>query len=107
MKKRNTDLTIYILLSLLKKPLKGYDISKEVMRISEGEVKILNASPYAKLKKMVENELIEITEETNKNRKIVYYGITEKGREVIKDELDKIEILVSRIKKTLEENDEE
>lgn len=102
MSKRNTDLTTYILLALLKKPLKGYDISKEVMRISEGEVKVLNASPYAKLKKMLELELIEITEETNKNRKIVYYGITDKGREAINNELEKLEILTSRIKKTLE-----
>jgi DNA-binding PadR family transcriptional regulator len=107
MSKRNTDLTIYILLALLKKPLKGYDISKEVMKISEGEVKVLNASPYAKLKKMLELELIEITEEKNENRKIIYYGITDKGRETINQELMKIEILTSRIKNTLEGYDEE
>ncbi|WDV44062.1 helix-turn-helix transcriptional regulator [Clostridiaceae bacterium M8S5] len=107
MSKRNTDLTTYILLSLLKKPLKGYDISKEVARISEGEIKLLNASPYAKLKKMLELELIEITEETNANRKITYYGITDKGKETIKEELEKIEILASRIKKSMEGYDEE
>lgn len=107
MSKRNTDLTIYILLALLKKPLKGYDISKEVTRISEGEVEVLNASPYAKLKKMLELELIEITEEKNENRKIIYYGITDKGRETINQELMKIEILASRIKNTLEGYDEE
>jgi DNA-binding PadR family transcriptional regulator len=87
--------------------LKGYDISKEVTRISEGEVKVLNASPYAKLKKMLELELIEITEEKNENRKIIYYGITDKGRETINQELMKIEILASRIKNTLEGYDEE
>lgn len=107
MSKRNTDLTIYILLALLKKPLKGYDISKEVMTISEGEVKAINASPYAKLKKMLELELIEITEETNDNRKIVYYGITDKGREVIDNELDKLEKLVSRIRKRRRKIDED
>ncbi len=107
MSKRHTDLTIYILLVLLKKPLKGYDISKEVTRISEGEIRVLNASPYAKLKKMLELKLIEITEETNENRKIIYYGITDKGRETINQELGKIELLASRIKSTLEGYDEE
>ncbi|QUH31127.1 PadR family transcriptional regulator [Vallitalea guaymasensis] len=102
MSKRNTDLTIYILLVLLQKPMKGYDISKEVTRISEGEVKVLNASPYAKLKKMLERGLIEITAETNENRKVIYYGITDKGRETINKELKNLEILTFRIKKTLE-----
>ncbi|WP_273327765.1 PadR family transcriptional regulator [Vallitalea guaymasensis] len=103
MSKRQTDLTIYILLALLKEPLKGYDISKEVTRISEGEVKTLNASPYAKLKKMLELELIEVAEEQNESRRIVYYGITEKGRKTIDEELNKLEILTSRIKKKVEE----
>ncbi|KAB3537887.1 PadR family transcriptional regulator [Alkaliphilus pronyensis] len=100
--KRQTDLTIYILLALLKEPLKGYDISKKVTRISEGEVKTLNASPYAKLKKMLEQELIEVTEEVNENRRIIYYGITEKGRHTIYEELNKLEVLISRIKKNTE-----
>lgn len=103
--KRQTDLTIYILLALLKEPLKGYDISKEVTRISEGEVKTLNTSPYAKLKKMLEQELIEITEEVNENRRIIYYGITEKGRQTIYEELNKLEVLISRIKKNTEEHE--
>ena len=107
MSKRNTDLTIYILLALLEKPLKGYDISKEVMRISEGEVKVLNASPYAKLKKMLELGLIKITDELNENRRVVYYGITDKGLDTINNELKKLEILTFRIKKTLEVNDYE
>jgi DNA-binding PadR family transcriptional regulator len=51
---------------------------------------------------MLEQELIEITEEINENRRIIYYGITEKGRHTIYEELNKLEVLISRIKKNME-----
>lgn len=101
MNKGPTELTVYILLALLSEPLKGYDISKRVKIISDGEIDLMNKSPYAKLRKMQELDQIEIFEKLND---VKIYRITDIGRKIIVDELKNIEKLKMRINREMEEH---
>lgn len=101
---KNTKVTIYILLALLNKELSGYDLIGEVKVISEGEVTLLTGSLYPKLKRLTELEYIEIAEEILTGRQKTTYRITEKGTQVLLDDMKEIETLLRRMKSRLGES---
>lgn len=80
-----TDTYYYILLSLIK-PKHGYLIMKSVEEISEGEFSIGPASLYTSIKKLLDAELIKLTEESDQKKT---YAITDKGIESLKNELER------------------
>lgn len=101
---KNTKVTIYILLALLNKELSGYDLIGEVKAISEGEITLLTGSLYPKLKRLTELEYIEIAEEIMTGRQKTTYRITEKGTQVLLDDMKEIETLLGRMKSRLGES---
>src|SRR5487761_807045 len=87
---QNTPLTppiFYILLSLATKERHGYDIMKQVENDSQGKVKLGAGTLYGAIKRMLEDKLIVEVDTTHARRK--YYKLTEKGRAIFSNELQR------------------
>lgn len=77
----------YILLSLATKERHGYDIMKQVTNDSQGKVKLGAGTLYGAIKRMLEDKLIVEIDSSNARRK--YYKLTEKGRSIFSNELQR------------------
>lgn len=77
----------YILLSLATKERHGYDIMKQVESDSQGKVKLGAGTLYGAIKRMLEEKLIVELAPTHARRK--YYKLTEKGRGMFSNELQR------------------
>lgn len=78
-----TDAYYYILLSLIK-PKHGYLIMKSVEEMSEGEFSIGPASLYTSIKKLLDAQLIQLTQESEQKK---IYAATDKGIESLNNEI--------------------
>src|SRR5205085_3952228 len=77
----------YILLSLATNERHGYDIMKQVEKDSEGKVKLGPGTLYGAIKRMLEEKLIFEIDTDHARRK--YYKLTEKGRAIFNNELQR------------------
>lgn len=77
----------YILLSLATKERHGYDIMKHVEADSQGKVKLGPGTLYGAIKRMLEEKLIVEVNSAHARRK--YYKLTEKGRSIFTNELQR------------------
>lgn len=77
----------YILLSLATKERHGYDIMKQVGIDSQGKVRLGAGTLYGAIKRMLEDKLIIEVDSTHARRK--YYQLTEKGRSMFSNELQR------------------
>ena len=77
----------YILLSLATIERHGYDIMKQVENDSKGKVKLGAGTLYGAIKRMLEEKLITEIDSTHARRK--YYKLTEKGRSMFSNELER------------------
>lgn len=93
-----TDSTYYILLTMVE-PIHGYGIMQQVQEISSGEVIIGPASLYTILKKLQTANLIELLEEEEERRK--NYRLTDKGKEILKKDINRRITMVEHGKKAL------
>jgi DNA-binding PadR family transcriptional regulator len=85
-----TESTYYILLSLVE-PLHGYGVMQKVENLSEGTVKIGPGTLYGAFQALEKEALIvKVGEE--ERRKI--YALTGKGREVLKNQINRLVIMV-------------
>ncbi len=84
-----TESGFYILFCLLT-PQHGYGISQQVRRMTGGAVTISAGTMYGTLSKMEKDGLIAFYSEEEKRK---LYQITELGREVLANELRRIERL--------------
>ena len=82
-----TPAIFYILLSLATKERHGYDIMKQVQNDSEGKIKLGPGTLYGAIKRMLENKLLIEIETSHTRRK--YYKLTEKGRSIFNNELQR------------------
>ncbi len=87
-----TEAVYYILLSL-QSPLHGYGIIQNVDAWSKGRVKLAPGTLYGALNTLLDKKWIEALEENPESRKKEYV-ITEKGRSVLREELDRLRELV-------------
>jgi DNA-binding PadR family transcriptional regulator len=88
--KENLPLTpaiFYILLSLATKERHGYDIMKQVLQDSDGKIKLGPGTLYGAIKRMFEEKLIVEIDSSHARRK--YYKLTEKGRTIFSNELQR------------------
>ncbi|MDU4892086.1 MAG: helix-turn-helix transcriptional regulator [Clostridium sp.] len=93
-----TDSTYYILLTMVE-PIHGYAIMQQVQEISEGEVVIGPASLYTILKKLQTADLIELLEDEEERRK--NYRLTDKGKSILKKDINRRIAMVEHGKKVL------
>ncbi len=77
----------YIMLSLAAKERHGYDIMKQVENDSQGKVKLGAGTLYGAIKRMLEGKLIIEVDSTHARRK--YYKLTQKGRSIFSNELQR------------------
>ncbi|MFH2113001.1 MAG: PadR family transcriptional regulator [Spirochaetota bacterium] len=88
--------TAYILLSLAK-PLHGYGIMQNVEQISQGTVRIGPGTLYGAFSTLEEEGLIVKVGEADRRKT---YALTDKGRQVIKEHIRRLAILVENGKTT-------
>lgn len=85
-----TEATAYILLALAE-PLHGYGVMQKVETLSEGTVKIGPGTLYGAFSALEsEGLIVKVGEE--ERRKL--YTVTEKGKQVLREHLRRLEILV-------------
>ena len=77
----------YILLALATKERHGYDIMKQVENDSQGKVRLGAGTLYGAIKRMLEEKLIIEIDTAQARRK--YYKLTEKGRSMFLNELQR------------------
>ncbi|CDM70073.1 Transcriptional regulator PadR family protein [Clostridium bornimense] len=82
-----TETTFYILLALLE-PAHGYLIMQKVEELSDGHVRIAAGTLYGALENLIKQKFIVLVPTNDKRRKV--YKITDKGREILKLDLDRI-----------------
>ncbi len=87
----------YILLCL-QKEVCGIDIMAMVSVISNGRVSIGPGTLYAMLQKFEDNEIIEKTREENRKK---WYLITDTGKQMLDDELKRLESMLNDAKSTM------
>lgn len=89
--------TFFILLSLQSTPKHGYAIVKDVQALSKGRVKLSVSTLYTTLKRLLDDGWIRLKDETStgpgKPRKI--YELTNKGGNVLRVEVQRLDTLVS------------
>ncbi|NJF25099.1 PadR family transcriptional regulator [Thermococcus sp. Bubb.Bath] len=76
---------LILLIIGLKGESHGYEILKEIEKVSRGTWKPSHGNLYIMLNKMVEEGLIEPREEYHGKRKLVKYTLTEKGWNYMKE----------------------
>lgn len=100
-----TESVYYILLSL-EKPRHGYAIMQYVADLSESRVKMGPGTLYGALKTLLEKDWIKLLDENAGARKKEYV-LTELGREIVLNEIARLEELITNGKKIMRgENNE-
>jgi DNA-binding PadR family transcriptional regulator len=82
-----TETTFYILLALLK-PAHGYLIMQKVEELSNGHVRLAAGTLYGAIENLIKLKFIMPVPSEDKRRKV--YLITDKGREILKFDLERI-----------------
>lgn len=89
---------LYLLLALGRGPGHGYALLREVEAVSGGEVRILTGTLYRRLRRMLDDGLIEEVPapagEASADERRRYYAITRFGRQVAAAEVRRMEGVV-------------
>ena len=94
-----TEAVYYILLSLYK-PMHGYGIMQNVAALSEGRVNLAAGTLYGAINTLLEKAFItSLAGEANSRKK--EYEITETGKVVIKNEMERLRELIKNGEKIL------
>ena len=84
-----TEATYYIMLALVE-PLHGYGVMQKVEQISQGIVKIGPGTLYGAFSSLDKEGLIEMVSEEQRRK---CYQLTDKGRQVLVGQIDRLEIM--------------
>ena len=92
----------HVLLSLAHQEQHGYGIMQEVLERTDGKVHLWPATLYGTLKRLIDEELIEESDERPSpeldDARRRYYRLTGFGRRVLADESERLEDLVRIIR---------
>src|SRR5271167_5171137 len=92
----------HILLSLAGEGQHGYGIMQEVLERTSGKVRLWPATLYGSLKRLIEAELIEESDERPApeldDARRRYYRLTTLGKRVLDDECERLQELVRTIR---------
>ncbi len=76
----------------------GYEITKEVERLSEGKIKLTYGALYPILHKLEKEGVVVTESKVVNNRNRIYYKLTEKGNTTAKERIKELEEFVQTIK---------
>ncbi|MBL4931703.1 PadR family transcriptional regulator [Clostridium paridis] len=93
-----TETTYYILLALIE-PSHGYLIMQKIEELSNEQVKIAAGTLYGALENLQKQKLIESVKSDDSRRKV--YVITDKGREILKLDYERMIRMVSVTKELM------
>ena len=93
-----TETTYYILLALLE-PSHGYLIMQKIEELSNEQVKIAAGTLYGAIENLQKQKLIESVKSDDSRRKV--YVITEKGREILKLDYERMSRMLSVTKELM------
>lgn len=96
-----TEAVYYILLSV-NKPLHGYGIMQFVKEMSNNRVNLGPGTLYGAINTMLSKAWIKILENNEDSRKKEYI-ITELGKEVVRNEIERLEELIVNGRRIMEE----
>ena len=99
-----TESTYYILLALLK-PNHGYGIIQKVEDLTNGRVILGPGTLYGAINTLLEKKWIILYSEEKDSRKKKEYLISEEGRKILFDEIDRLKELVRNGIREIEVND--
>lgn len=99
-----TESTYYILLALLK-PNHGYGIIQKVEYLTNGRVILGPGTLYGAINTLLEKKWIILYSEEKDSRKKKEYLISEEGRKILFDEIDRLKELVRNGIREIEVND--
>lgn len=88
-----TETAFYILLHLQEEN-HGYNITKDVSALTNGEVKIGAGTMYGSLGKFEKDGLIQLTKQEDSRK---YYQLTEIGKQLLKKEMERIDRVYQNI----------
>jgi PadR family transcriptional regulator, regulatory protein PadR len=81
----------FVLASLLDGPLHGYAIAARAEELSEGDVRLTAGTLYGALERMAGRGLVQLDhEETVEGRLRRYYRLSDRGREAVVQEADRL-----------------
>ncbi|MDT2750063.1 PadR family transcriptional regulator [Streptococcus parauberis] len=87
-----TETTFYVLLALLE-PAHGYVIMQKVEDMSNGDVRIAAGTMYGAIDNLLKQKWIKSVPSEDSRRKV--YIITEKGKEMVNLEINRLKYLVN------------
>src|SRR5690625_2933168 len=93
-----TETTYYIMLALLE-PAHGYLIMQKVEKLSNNQVKLAAGTLYGAIENLLKQRFIQLIKTDNKRRKT--YIITEKGKEVLLADYERMQYMVQLTKETV------
>lgn len=96
-----TESMYYILISLTK-PNHGYGIMQQVDEMTNGRVVLGPGTLYGALNTLLEKRWIEIFSQDDESRKKKEYLLTDSGKEVINNEMMRLEELLINGKKVMD-----
>ena len=99
-----TESTYYILLALLK-PNHGYGIIQKVEDLTNGRVILGPGTLYGAINTLLEKKWIILYSEEKDSRKKKEYLISEEGRKILFDEIERLKELVRNGIREIEVND--
>ncbi len=94
-----TEAVYYILLSLLQ-PLHGYGIMQNVSQLSNNRVNLGSGTLYGAINTLIDKHWIQLDETSSDGRKKAYV-ITSIGKEVLEQELSRLEELINNGKQLI------
>lgn len=94
-----TEATFYIMAALVK-PMHGYAVMQWVEDTSENTVKVGPGTLYGVFSNLEKEKLIEKVKDEERRK---YYLLTAQGRNVLTEQMHRLEIMVSRGRKALRE----
>jgi len=98
-----TESTYYILLAVLK-PSHGYGVIQKVEELTNGRVILGPGTLYGAINTLLEKRWIKLYSEEKSSRKKKEYLITDSGKIILFNELERLEELIKNGRKEIEVN---
>ncbi|MEG9436144.1 helix-turn-helix transcriptional regulator [Edaphobacter sp. HDX4] len=97
--------TLHILLALASEDLHGYGIIQEIARQSQGSYRLGPGTLYDNLKKLMDQKLVIDVPRSAlpKDEERRFYRMTSAGREVLKEEVDRLRDVIATAQSRLRE----
>lgn len=91
-----TENAFFVLMCLNKHDsIHGYGIRKEIMKLSNNRITLSTSSIYSIIDRFVRTDVASLSHTTNIGTKVVYYNITDKGKTLLDEEVNRMKYLIS------------